>query len=51
MKIYAVKYSTGYDYDEFVSYHQSEEDAQERANQLNKDNPGLDAHVEDIELE
>jgi len=51
MVIYVVKYQTGYDYDEFVSYHQNKDDAEERAKQINKDNPGLDAYVDDIEME
>ena len=51
MVIYVVKYSTSYDYDEIVSYHQNKEDAEERAKQINKDNKGLDAYVDDIEME
>lgn len=51
MVIYVVKYQTGYDYDEIVSYHQSKDDAEQRAKQINKDNQGLDAYVDDIEVE
>lgn len=51
MVIYVVKYSTSYDYDEIVSYHQNKDDADQRAKQINKDNPGLDAYIDDIEAE
>lgn len=51
MVIYVVKYSTSYDYDEIVSYHLNKDDAEQRAKQINKDNLGLDAYVDDIEAE
>ena len=51
MVLYIVKYSTSYDYDEIVDYYQNKDDAEHRANQINRDNPGLDAYVDDIEAE
>ena len=51
MVIYVVKYQTGYDYAEFVSYHQNKDDAKKRAKKINKDSPGIDAYVDDIKLE
>ena len=50
MTIYVVQYSTGHDYNEIVDYYSSEEDANQRAKQLNKDNPGMDYYVSDIEV-
>ena len=48
MVIYVVKYQTGYDYAEFVSYHQNKDDAEKQAKKINKENPGIDAYVEDL---
>ena len=48
--IYCVKYQTDYDYDEGIKYFYSEEDANEYAKLVNKQNPGLDAYVSDIEV-
>ena len=50
MIIYCVKYQTGYDYDEIVKYFYSEVEAEEYAKSVNKQNPGMDAYVSDIEV-
>lgn len=36
MIIYAVQYSTGYDYNEIISYHSSEEEAEKAAKEAEK---------------
>ena len=51
MFIYCVKYQTGYDYDEILGYYAKKEDAEERCKEVNQGNPGLDAYVDDIELQ
>ena len=50
MIIYCVKYQTGYDYDEIMKYFYSEAEAEEYAKLVNRQNPGLDAYVSDIEV-
>ncbi len=51
MKIYVVQYQTGYDYCEILGHYSTEEAANEKCKQVNKDNPGLDAFVSDIDVE
>jgi hypothetical protein len=51
MKIYIVKFSTSDDYDEIVSYHETEEEAQNKCVILEKQNPGFGFYVDDVELQ
>jgi hypothetical protein len=51
MKIFIVQYSTGYDYNEIIGYFFSEADAQAKAEQTNKENPGLDCFVGEADCE
>ena len=51
MTIYVVQYSTGYDYNEIVGYYLCEDYANQRAKQLNKDNPGIGCFVDFIIVE
>lgn len=50
MRIYCVKYPTGYDYDEIMGYFLNEKDAETYCKKVNKDNPGLDAHVDEVDV-
>jgi hypothetical protein len=50
MNIYAVIYSTGYDYNEILGYYYNLKEAEERAEKVNKENPGIDCYVEEIEV-
>lgn len=49
--IYVVQYPTGYDYNEIISYHYNLEDAENKAKEVNKNNPGIDCFVSEIEVE
>ena len=52
MKIYTVQYSYGYDApDVIVGYYFSEEEANQRAKQINKENPGIGCFVDYIEVQ
>lgn len=51
MIIYAVQYSTGYDYNEIISYHSSEEEANRAAEEAEKNNQGFGFFVGEIELD
>lgn len=51
MKIYVVQYPTGYDYNEILGYYQNLEDAENKAKEVNKNNPGYDCYVSDIDVE
>jgi len=51
MLIYVVQYSTGYDYNEIVSYHSTEEAANKAAEEAEKNNQGFGFFVGELELE
>lgn len=51
MKIYVVQYSTGYDYNEIIGYFFNESDAENKAEQVNKENPGLDCFVGEVDCD
>ena len=50
MIIYAVEYTTGYDYNENLGYFLDKQKANEKAKEINRQNPGLDAFVTEIEV-
>lgn len=68
MIIYAVKYSTGYDYDEIrgyyitkektgydyeeiIGYYITKEKAEQKANEAEKNNQGMEFYIDEIEVE
>jgi hypothetical protein len=48
--IYAVKYNTGYDYDVTIGYYFSEDEATKKAEEAEKNNPGMGFYVDEIEV-
>lgn len=51
MILYVVYYNTNYDRAAVISYHLTLEGAQAAMAETNKNNPGLDAYIEEIEVE
>lgn len=51
MIIYAVKYSTGYDYDEIIGYYLTKEQADQKALEAEENNQGMGFYVDEIEVE
>ena len=51
MNIYSVQYSTGYDYNEILGHYSNLEEAEERAEKVNRENPGIDCYVEEVEVD
>ena len=51
MMIYVVYYDTNYDRADVISYHLTFEGAQASADQTNKNNPGIGAYIEEIEVD
>ena len=51
MILYVVYYDTNYDRADVISYHLTFEGAQASADQTNKNNPGIGAYIEEIEVD
>lgn len=51
MILYVVYYDTNYDRADVISYHLTLEGAQSAMAETNKNNPGIGAYIEEIEVE
>ena len=51
MILYAVYYDTNYDRADVISYHLTLYGAQAKMAETNKNNPGIGAYIEEIEVE
>lgn len=51
MILYVVYYDTNYDRADVISYHLTLDGAQAAMTETNKNNPGIGAYIEEIEVE